>query len=414
MIVKNEEAVLTRCLESAARWVDEIIIVDTGSTDKTIEIAEKFGAKISHFKWVNDFAAARNFSLEKAMGEWILWLDADDVLPEETGSRLRNLVSYAEPHVGCISMFYETRTNFKASHISRTSLFRNHPDIRFVHRVHEQLLIGSFTNIQTTLEVLHFPDEETVEGAWEKDVRYLAILEEEGAAHPNLFSPQFHLGMTYQAVKRFPEAIAVFERLLASTDPSVKNEGTRLLDTANRLLVLYRYTGDFEKGIKLTEHLLQRYPDHPLVLLNGGDLYLAAGYTQTAKKLFSQCVNTKYTELPDLCPPQAVGYWRFQRLAEAFLATGMLQDAQQLFEAVHEQMPDALTTIDGLARTYAALGEKDKAKKFRALHTKLIKGRERLENVLDFFTVCGIPPGLLPTSEGKNTQPAQAGEKTPS
>ncbi|MBK7632424.1 MAG: glycosyltransferase family 2 protein [Ignavibacteriales bacterium] len=78
MIVKNEERHLARCLSSVKDVVDEIVIVDTGSTDNTIEIAESFNAKIFHFDWVNDFSAARNFALTKCIGNWILYLDADE------------------------------------------------------------------------------------------------------------------------------------------------------------------------------------------------------------------------------------------------------------------------------------------------------------------------------------------------
>mgnify|MGYP001386520006 CR=1 FL=1 len=78
MIVKNEEDVLIRCLESVKYIVDEIIIVDTGSTDSTVEIAKKYGARIFYYKWDDSFSSARNYSLEKATKEWILIMDADD------------------------------------------------------------------------------------------------------------------------------------------------------------------------------------------------------------------------------------------------------------------------------------------------------------------------------------------------
>ena len=78
MIVKNEERSLEKCLKAVRNLVDEIYITDTGSTDKTVEIAKKFGAHISHFDWVNDFSAARNFSLEQSECDWNLVLDADE------------------------------------------------------------------------------------------------------------------------------------------------------------------------------------------------------------------------------------------------------------------------------------------------------------------------------------------------
>lgn len=91
MIVKNEEAVLARCLESIKDAVDEIIIVDTGSTDHTKEIAEKYTDLVYDFPWINDFSAARNFSFSKASKDYIMWLDADDVVTEENKKKIIEL-----------------------------------------------------------------------------------------------------------------------------------------------------------------------------------------------------------------------------------------------------------------------------------------------------------------------------------
>lgn len=93
MIVKNEELVLDRCLSSVYSLVDEIIIVDTGSTDKTKEIAQKYTDKIYDFEWCDDFSKARNFSFSKATGKYIMWLDADDVVTKENLEKLQKLKS---------------------------------------------------------------------------------------------------------------------------------------------------------------------------------------------------------------------------------------------------------------------------------------------------------------------------------
>src|SRR5690242_19447443 len=93
LIVKNEEDNLARCLGSVASAVDEIVLVDTGSTDRTVEIAEQFGARVFHFTWCDDFSAARNESLRHARGEWILWVDGDDELVEAQPDALRTLCS---------------------------------------------------------------------------------------------------------------------------------------------------------------------------------------------------------------------------------------------------------------------------------------------------------------------------------
>lgn len=93
IITKNEEKNISRCLESIKNIADEIIVVDTGSTDKTVEIANKYESKVSFHKWNNDFSDARNASIKKATKDWILFLDADEELPKEEGIKLKELIN---------------------------------------------------------------------------------------------------------------------------------------------------------------------------------------------------------------------------------------------------------------------------------------------------------------------------------
>lgn len=106
MIVKNEEDVLERCLASVADLVDEIIIVDTGSTDQTIQIASKFTKQIFHYTWCNDFAAARNESFAHATKDYVLWLDADDILLEEDRNKLRVLKKTLDTRYDAVTFVY--------------------------------------------------------------------------------------------------------------------------------------------------------------------------------------------------------------------------------------------------------------------------------------------------------------------
>lgn len=106
MIVKNEEDVLDRCLTCAMGFADELIIVDTGSTDKTKEIAARFTSCVYDFAWVDDFAAARNFSFSKATGDYVMWLDADDVIDEKNQTGIKNLMACLDPSVDMVMMKY--------------------------------------------------------------------------------------------------------------------------------------------------------------------------------------------------------------------------------------------------------------------------------------------------------------------
>jgi len=98
MIVKNEELHLARCLKSVRGLADEMILVDTGSTDRTVEVARSYGARVFHFTWQDDFSLARNHSLEAASGEWILVLDADESIAARDHGRIRDSLRREDPN----------------------------------------------------------------------------------------------------------------------------------------------------------------------------------------------------------------------------------------------------------------------------------------------------------------------------
>jgi glycosyltransferase involved in cell wall biosynthesis len=142
MIVKNEEKNIARVLDEARGLADELIVVDTGSTDRTVEIAEACGASVRFFEWIDDFSAARNFAIEHATGEWILVLDGDDGVVESAPGALRAEVA-AQP-ASVLFMRVPVRSpradGTGYSVIGSRRLFRNCPEIRWRHPVHETLV----------------------------------------------------------------------------------------------------------------------------------------------------------------------------------------------------------------------------------------------------------------------------------
>jgi glycosyltransferase involved in cell wall biosynthesis len=141
MIVRNEEATLTACLSSVADLVDEMVVVDTGSTDDTKEVAGRFGARVFDFPWCDDFAAARNESLSHARGNWILWLDGDEYFDETNRLKLRGLISNLDADKTAFMMGQHSRSpDGVALMVHQVRLFRNDPEIRWDYRVHEQVL----------------------------------------------------------------------------------------------------------------------------------------------------------------------------------------------------------------------------------------------------------------------------------
>jgi glycosyltransferase involved in cell wall biosynthesis len=373
IIVKNEEKVLARCLENIRPWVDEIIIVDTGSTDATVEIAQRFTSKIFSFTWENDFSAARNFSLSKASGDWILWLDADEILPDETGSRLRSLIASASPNIGCYSLTQNTSNSFGVSRVIRQALFRKDPSIFFTGRVHEQIQLHGLTTLQTNLTILHLPDEPTFADMQKKNAFYLDIIREELVSDPTSSGQHFHLALTLEVLGRHAESDAAYATFLnLPSNPRSSWSTAAAFAQAHRISLQTFYLTSPETAA-LTDEALAEFPEHPEVLKAVGEYYLASARIKEAKQLFSSFIDRRYPDLPDLCQPQTTAYWRFQRLGEAFLANDQPNDARLLFEAMCERFPDAIHIIDGLRNAYGALGETEKAQEMAKKYEKVLK-----------------------------------------
>nr|WP_212121817.1 glycosyltransferase family 2 protein [Niallia circulans] len=142
MIVKNEEEVLYQCLESVKALCDEIIIVDTGSTDKTKNIANQYTDKVYDFIWIDDFSAARNFAFEKATKDFIFWLDADDILLEADQQKLHLLKNSLDQTTDAVSMFYHIAfdaNNNPTFLYRRNRLVKRERNFRWIGPVHEYL-----------------------------------------------------------------------------------------------------------------------------------------------------------------------------------------------------------------------------------------------------------------------------------
>lgn len=140
MIVRDEEKNLPRCLDSIKDWVDEIIIVDTGSKDKTVEIAESYGAKVFHQEWQNNFSFHRNHSMDQANGEWLFIIDADEeVLPEDGMAMKAMLADGIKANVVVVDLLnVYGDEKFARSHAGQIRFFRRVAKCRYVRAKHNQ------------------------------------------------------------------------------------------------------------------------------------------------------------------------------------------------------------------------------------------------------------------------------------
>lgn len=222
MIVKNEADNLPACLDSLDGLPTEIIIVDTGSTDDTVAVAQWYGARVYHFPWIDDFAAARNESLRYATGEWIMWFDADFRLVPGHADRIRAALASGQADAFLVNV-----RSLPAEGVAGQSewtllalLFRNRPGVRFEGAVHEQvlpsLLALGMVPARTDIAVDHigYADRARLR---QKAERNLELIQAELARDPENPLQRFQLAQTYGALGRYPEAIAESRKLLSGT-----------------------------------------------------------------------------------------------------------------------------------------------------------------------------------------------------
>ncbi|MBI5326520.1 MAG: glycosyltransferase [Ignavibacteriae bacterium] len=213
LITKNEEKHIFDCLKSIESCVDEIIIADTGSIDKTIEIAEKFGSKVFRSVWQDDFSFARNTAIDEATKRYILVIDADERLlnPEE----LKKTIELSNPSTGGWLINVESEAKREDGSIDKYTsgllrLFVNHPSVRFSGIIHEQvlepLLQAGFKLQQTNLKFNHLGYGHSPEQMKQKQERNLTLLHKSILKNPSDAYSIYQRAKTYLALKKLDEA----------------------------------------------------------------------------------------------------------------------------------------------------------------------------------------------------------------
>ena len=218
MIVKNEEKHLSGCLDSVRGMVEQVVIVDTGSTDRTVEIARSHGAAVFFFPWCNDFSAARNESLRHATGEWILWLDADERL-NCVGTAHCLLENASSPDIDAYWVpIRSPKPNEGYDFHYAIRFFRNFPGIHFVGEVHEfvdPFLLERGANIvraQFVIEHLGYAiDSLKME---EKLQRNMLLLRKSFERDPDNAYILYCLGRTLLGLKKERESLETLKRAL--------------------------------------------------------------------------------------------------------------------------------------------------------------------------------------------------------
>jgi tetratricopeptide (TPR) repeat protein len=298
MIVKDEEEMLPRCLAAVQPAVDEMIIVDTGSTDRTVEIAASFGATVLHHEWTGSFSDARNVSLDAATGDWIIYLDADEVLVEEDAQRLRALTGRVWREA-----FALVETNYTGDIEDGTALthtamrmFRNRPEYRFKGRLHEQMayaLPGYLTERieYTQLRIEHYGYLGVVRDAKDKSRRNLDLLLQQVADGREDAFQSFNLGSEYLALGEVDTAVEHFEKSwkMLETDPG-RTVYPYVPTLANRFVTALRELGRHDAADAKADEGLELFPGYTDLVFQKAWSARSRGDDAGARRLFERCL----------------------------------------------------------------------------------------------------------------------------
>ena len=370
MIVKNEERFLGQCLASVKDIADELIVIDTGSTDRTVEIAREHGAQVGHFEWCNDFAAARNASIAPATGDWILFLDADEELSPAEKQTHPALLASNNTALIRLPLINTHQGPISKSILPR--LFRNIPAIQFQGCVHEGvytalLKVSKEWQMEISvgdLLILHHGYTAEVITERNKVQRNYELLVKALKERPNEAYFYMQLGLELRRMDRLAESFDAYAKALDLTE----TQPEQIITDEVRETLLTQYSGylladkQYEKVVEvLTSDLAFRQPLTPGQLLVRGRALIHLRQPQYALKDVQEAYSRREEEtlFPSAIEPKRSSAESL--LAEAFYINGRHEEALPLFRSATKRSPNDLRTILAFSECLAAAGRIDES-----------------------------------------------------
>lgn len=266
MIVKDEEELLPHCLASVQGAVDEMIVVDTGSSDRSAEIAQQYGAVVVAFEWCEDFAAARNAGLERASGDWILFLDADEALDRAAREQIRSWTAVS----GCDGLFLNihnyTGTGQQGVTVNPVlRLFRNAPSHRFEGRIHEQIAAAICRGNPeaafhvTDMVIHHYGYQTAIVERKDKVNRNVRLLQQAVEEEPDQPFHHYNLGVEYLRVGEAERALETFGVARMGIDPAVTSYAHLLFKYEVRCL---QHLNRWQEALDRIDAALELFPEY--------------------------------------------------------------------------------------------------------------------------------------------------------
>lgn len=261
MIVKNEEQFLEKCLISVKEYVDEIIIVDTGSTDSTVEIAKRFTDKVYFHPWENSFSKARNQALQYAKGDWIFQIDGDEELMAGSGPHIRIAVREAgDSDIIYVRIYSSYANGTKKSFHNFERLFRNNGKIHYEGSVHNQV-VGGTSALNSPISLWHYGYDVDEKKALEKFERTTGLLKKEIEKDP--LNPMHHHNLSISYFSRHMNEEAVSEALKAIELSNSQKNNNNLYAWSHFIASMgYFRMGRLKEARKYAEQSLNKYSEH--------------------------------------------------------------------------------------------------------------------------------------------------------
>lgn len=270
LIVKDEEKNIEQALSWGKGIVYEQIVVDTGSTDRTVELAESMGAKVYHFQWIDDFAAAKNFAISKASGDWIAFLDADEYfLPEDTANLmpLLNELNKTPYHVMLTSWLHLNRSGKIFAGGSQARIFRHIPGLQYRNRIHEELalngmgVIGYTVDATQELAIYHTGYATDVAEDKQKGARNARLILMELEDHPDNYEMMGYLADAYYSEgEDLDKAEEWYRKSIDLLPDQVDEYDIRTASTFWKLMTILQRGGEEEPLMKVYEQAIRFLP----------------------------------------------------------------------------------------------------------------------------------------------------------
>ena len=367
VITKNEAENLPRWLASMRTFADEMIVVDTGSTDATVEIARAGGARVCHFDWINDFAAAKNFALDQAKGDWVVFTDADEYFTEESVPRVRPLIEeYAGRETFDGFIVHLVNIDMDTGALLGTSaevqrIFRRAPHIRFVGSIHEHVenLSGDPARemaMAPGLVLYHTGYSPRI--IKEKSKRDLALLLARRARGEYRKLDEYHLMDCYYTLEDYTQAAHYARLARDSADRPVGSEDRPHAVLLQSLILAGAEEAEITEAYETARKAFPQKADFPLIY---GTYAWEAGYYARAREAYTDGIrlHEEYYQEGDYSGVLAPSV--YMRLGETEEFTGNTDGATALYQRALRLRPHYAPALARFARLLRTAGADDAA-----------------------------------------------------